>query len=127
MESYVKCLDKCIEKVDNYRYSITDDEVEGRPSSDDDDDDFDFSDDLDFSFEHMLLADMNVLNTIQEAVNDVQLHIDVEDFIGRATKEGGSFLGDILSVIDQAKVFDIQSIYDKYAPTKYTKTKLIIV
>lgn len=121
LESYVKCLDKCIEKVDNYRYSITDDEVEGRPSSDDDDDDFDFSDDLDFSFEQMLLADMNVLNTIQEAVNDVQLHNDVEDFIGRATKEGGSFLGDILSVIDQAKVFDIQSIYDKYAPTKYTK------
>ena len=67
LEKYDACLKKCIDKVDAYRQNITDKEIEGRKSDDDFDMDFDF----DFEFESAeLLANINIVNTIMEAMDD---------------------------------------------------------
>lgn len=55
LESYIKCLDKCIEKVEDYRSTFTDDDIEGRKTDIDSSDDFGdlgFDDNDDFSLEN---------------------------------------------------------------------------
>lgn len=127
LESYIKCLDRCIEKVDKYRYTITDDEIEGREyDNSDDDDDFNFgNDDLDFSFESRMLSDMAAINIIMEAKEDIELHSKIDDLVKRAISENGVFLGEVLTVLKEASdVFDIELIYEKYQPLKYIQLSI---
>lgn len=48
LEKYLKCIERCTDRVEAYRNTITDDDIEGRPSDFDDDLDFEFEDCKDF-------------------------------------------------------------------------------
>lgn len=79
LEKYVKCLDTCIKKCENYRYTLTDEEIEGREDDFYDDFDldldFDFNDDSDDDFEVMEAAKIGIridmISSIMEFCDDI--------------------------------------------------------
>lgn len=114
LQKYIKCLDKCIDKVDHYRYTITDDEIEGRDSSSDD---FDLDD---FSLESKIYTDLTILNTIMEAKEDQELHNKINQLLRSALSEDTVLFGDILTLLEEANdIFDTSAIIEHYKPMKY--------
>lgn len=123
LEKYIKCLDKCVDKVDNYRDRLTDDEIEGRDR--DDSNDLDFGDLDDFSLESKINADLTVLNTIMEAKEDQELHTKIDQLLRTALTEDTNLFGDILTILEEANdVFDTSSIIEHYKSMKYVKLSI---
>ena len=102
LEKYIKCLDKCIEKCDDYRDSITSNEIEGRDKyTSDDDDDFDFDFD-DFKFESAkLVYKTTMLNMIMESYNDDKFYKNITSNIPHEIAKSGEDLYDYMNILKE--------------------------
>ena len=102
LEKYIKCLDRCIEKCDEYRDSITSNEIEGRDKyTSDDDDDFDFDFD-DFKFESAkLVYKTTMLNMIMEAHNDDKFYKNITSNIPHEIAKSGEDLYDYMNILKE--------------------------
>ena len=100
LEKYIKCLDKCIEKCDDYRNIITDKEIEGRDTSDDDDFDFDFDDE--FKFESMkIIYKTNMLDILIEAYDDEEFMNLVTTKIPHEIAKSGECLYEYMDILKE--------------------------
>ena len=102
LEKYIKCLDRCIEKCDEYRDSITSNEIEGRDKyTSDDDDDFDFDFD-DFKFESAkLVYKTTMLNMIMEVYNDDKFYKNITSNIPHEIAKSGEDLYDYMTILKE--------------------------
>lgn len=101
LEKYIKCLDRCIEKCDEYRDRITEKEIEGRDKYGSDDDDFDFDFD-DFKFESAkLVYKTTMLNMIMEAYNDDKFYKNITSNIPHEIAKSGEDLYDYMTILKE--------------------------
>lgn len=102
LEKYIKCLDKCIEKCDVYRDSITEKEIEGRDRygyGSDDDLDFDFDD---FNFESSkIVYKTTMLNMLMEAYNDDKFYKNITSNIPHEIAKSGENLYDYMNILKE--------------------------
>lgn len=99
LEKYIKCLDRCIEKCDDYRNIITDKEIEGRETDDDDDFDFDFDD---FQFESMkMIYRTNMLEILMEGGYDDEFMNNIMNNIPHEIAKSGECLYEYMSILKE--------------------------
>lgn len=99
LEKYIKCLDRCIEKCDDYRNIITDKEIEGRETDDDDDFDFDFDD---FQFESMkMIYKTNMLEILMEGSYDDEFMNNIMNNIPHEIAKSGECLYEYMSILKE--------------------------
>lgn len=102
LEKYIKCLDKCIEKCDVYRDSITEKEIEGRDRygyGSDDDLDFGFDD---FNFESSkIVYKTTMLNMLMEAYNDDKFYKNITSNIPHEIAKSGENLYDYMNILKE--------------------------
>lgn len=102
LEKYIKCLDKCIEKCDVYRDSITEKEIEGRDRygyGSDDDLDFDFDD---FNFESSkIVYKTTMFNMLMEAYNDDKFYKNITSNIPHEIAKSGENLYDYMNILKE--------------------------
>ena len=99
LEKYIKCLDRCIEKCDDYRNIITDKEIEGRATGDDDDFDFDFDD---FQFESMkMIYRTNMLEILMEGGYDDEFMNNIMNNIPHEIAKSGECLYEYMSILKE--------------------------
>lgn len=85
LEKYKKCIQSSLVKVEAYRKTITDNDIEGRKgSSSSGNDDFDF--DLDFELEQSLVG-LNAMNIVMDAYQDNTLTDKVCNIFNEFAKE----------------------------------------
>lgn len=102
LEKYIKCLDKCIEKCDVYRDSITEKEIEGRDRygyGSDDDLDFGFDD---FNFESSkIVYKTTMFNMLMEAYNDDKFYKNITSNIPHEIAKSGENLYDYMNILKE--------------------------
>lgn len=102
LEKYIKCLDKCIEKCDVYRDSITEKEIEGRDRygyGSDDDLDFGFDD---FNFESSkIVYKTTMLNMLMEAYNNDKFYKNITSNIPHKIAKSGENLYDYMNILKE--------------------------
>ena len=107
LEDYIKCLDKCIEQVEQYA-----DELSSDDHSDPDGDDDDFGFDADFSFESAVVVMGTVLEAANQSIDFIQNKIPHDTFVCTLNNlADNGLLRDFLKVASHSAM-DIETFFD---------------